>query len=269
LLCGSPAFFVACRRDALGALGAGVHWACWRVGAAKLRVGGLRRDGYAVRHSAARCSRIPCAGRSRDPSLAMNALQPSGSRNHPPQAPVLYSRHSPPTRSFAAVRWCTQAAARRTQGRRTSAERWRAFAAITTLQRRAWSGRGANKAQAHTVDGLAARTAPMHRRTAMGRKAFQRGEFGSSAQRCAERRSHRPATRPCAASPRPGSWHLTPGTWHLAIQPSAITRSRFWRALLRGRTSGRICARSWLRLRARAAAVRRLVPGALMRASPS
>jgi hypothetical protein len=27
----------------------------------------------------------------------------------------------------------------------------------------------------------------------MGRKAFQRGEFGSSAQRCAERRSHRPA----------------------------------------------------------------------------
>jgi hypothetical protein len=33
----------------------------------------------------------------------------------------------------------------------------------------------------------------------MGRKTFQRGEFGSSAQRCAERRSHRPATRPCAA----------------------------------------------------------------------
>jgi hypothetical protein len=41
----------------------------------------------------------------------------------------------------------------------------------------------------------------VHRRAAMGRKAFQRGEFGSTAQRRAERRSHRPAARPCAAYP--------------------------------------------------------------------
>jgi hypothetical protein len=36
-------------------------------GAAKLRVGGLRRDGYGVRRAAARCYRISCAGRPRDP----------------------------------------------------------------------------------------------------------------------------------------------------------------------------------------------------------
>jgi hypothetical protein len=68
-------------------------------------------------------------------------------------------------------------------------------------------GSRGNKAQAHTVDGHAARTAPVLHRAAMGRKAFQRREFGSSAQRCSERRSHRPATRPCAASPQGGRAH--------------------------------------------------------------
>ena len=63
----------------------------------------------------------------------------AGSRDHPPQAPGLDSRRSPPQRSFA------DALLARHRQRAT-----------TSLQRRARPGRGANQAQAPAVDGLAA-----------------------------------------------------------------------------------------------------------------
>jgi hypothetical protein len=66
---------------------------------------------------------------------------------------------------------------------------------------------------------------PVHRSAAMGRKTFQRGEFGSSAQRCAERRSHRPATRPCAAYPR-GSRAHAPNRVAIAPRPDRARRTR-------------------------------------------
>ena len=155
------------------------------------------------------------AGQKRTPA-SMRVLRPlssrAGSRDHPPQAPGLNSRRSPPKRSFADAlvahhRWC----------------------AATSLQRRARPGRGANQAQAPAVDGLAAqrRYERAARRIASGayvscsrnvfepersagelfrggRKAGRRGESGSSAMHCDGRRSHRAATRPCAALPRGG-----------------------------------------------------------------
>jgi hypothetical protein len=63
----------------------------------------------------------------------------------------------------------------------------------------AWAGCGANKAQAPAVGDSATQAAATPSWPMKGRGIARRREFGSSAQRCAERRSHRAAARPRAA----------------------------------------------------------------------
>jgi hypothetical protein len=197
---------------------------------AKLRVGGLRRDGYGVRRACfavaaeslapgepatqrgiTRCATLR-SNRCResetyarlDPRAAHALASRAGSRTHPPQAPGLDSRHSPPTRSFELHCWPA------TDG----APAW-------SLQRRAWPGRGASQAQAPAVDGLAAQrryesAAGAYRATrtsSCSRHLFER----SAAQRVMPRWAARPfsAGTPAAAAkqartdavaiaPRPG-----------------------------------------------------------------
>ena len=168
----------------------------------------------------------------------------AGPRPHPPQAPGLHSRRSPPMRSFAGT---------------TVALYW--WRARMSLQRRARPGRGANKAQAPAVDGLAAQRrlrAPtgakravrtFHaRKTCLSRNAVKASCFARAARpfsagnsvesraaalpnavaiaprpgrvrRCREvkERPHA-AARPCAALPR--------GQGATAPQPGRVWRCR-------------------------------------------
>jgi hypothetical protein len=77
----------------------------------------------------------------------------------------------------------------------------RRWCTTALLQSCAWAGCGANKAQAPAVGDSATQAAAMHSWPMKGRGIARRREFGSSAQRCAERRSHRAAARPRAALP--------------------------------------------------------------------
>jgi hypothetical protein len=68
----------------------------------------------------------------------------------------------------------------------------------------AWAGCEASKAQAPAVGDPATRDGCNHSWRMKGCGVAQRREFGSTAQRCAERRSHRGAARPRAALPLAG-----------------------------------------------------------------
>ncbi len=207
--------------------------------AAKLRAGGLRRDGYGVRY------RRRCAAPTEFPAPGDPATLRKTTRLHSVPAQTGFASQKRTPGSIRALRTLWQAVLGRgvTRRRRLGLTRaaarpraalqqgqWRSSAGVPAphLQRRARPGRGVNQAQALAVDGLAAQrrsSAPkgayraartfLARKTclsrsaaqascfALGRKTVQRGEFGRKARSgAAERRSHRAATRLCAALPR-------------------------------------------------------------------
>jgi len=147
-----------------------------------------------------RPARSACCARSRSRA---------GSRGHPPQAPVLYSRRSPPTRSFAQrglrATGCAPGPHRNAAHGRVAARikprrpRWtvlRPSVATSAPARRISSDAYVSDSRLLFERSAAQRVLPR------GRKTGRRGESGSSAMRCDGRRSHRAAARPCAALPR-------------------------------------------------------------------
>jgi hypothetical protein len=165
------------------------------------RTAGSRGDGYAVRHSAARCYRIPHAGRSCSPGSVAVHWNLCGPQDHPPRAPVLYSPRDPTVRGVcgevtAAVVHHGPADALCRRLLRTAA-----WCTTALLQSCAWAGCRASKAQAPAVGDPATHDGCNSPGRTKGRGVARRREFGSTAQRCAERRSHRVAARPRAALP--------------------------------------------------------------------
>jgi hypothetical protein len=124
-----------------------------------------------------------------------------GPQDRPPRAPVLYSPRDPTVRGVcsgvtAAVMHHGPADALRPRGLRTAA-----WCTTALLQSCAWAGCEASKAQAPAVGDPATHDGCNRSWRMKGCGVAQRREFGSTAQRCAERRSHRGAARPRAALP--------------------------------------------------------------------